>query len=89
MKKLTRYGVVFLVAVFILGSPLRSIAQDQKSEDITILGGSIAGAWYAMAQGIAESIKKSHPGSRVDVVPGGDAGNRRAEIYIDYPKGRR
>jgi hypothetical protein len=75
MKKLTRYSIVILVAVFFIGSPLQSIAQSQKSEDITIIGGSIAGAWYAMGQGIAESIKKTHPGSRVDVIPGGDAGN--------------
>ena len=75
MKKLTNYCVVILVAVFFICSPLPSIAQSQSSEDITIIGGSIAGAWYAMGQGIAESIKKTYPGSRVDVVPGGDAGN--------------
>jgi TRAP transporter TAXI family solute receptor len=75
MKSIFTYLIIILVAVFFIGSPLRSMAQSQKPEDISIIGGSIAGAWYAMAQGIAESIKKTYPGSRVDVVPGGDAGN--------------
>jgi TRAP transporter TAXI family solute receptor len=75
MMKKTFFCLVALLLIISMGSKGVNLARAEQKLDVTIIGGSIAGAWYAIAQGMAESIKRTYPGSRADVVPGGDAAN--------------
>ncbi len=47
-----------------------------KTYKITILGGSAGGMWSVMTEGVAESIRRSLPDSRVTTEPGKDGPNQ-------------
>lgn len=76
MKWFSKSLIIFLIIFFLLGLSINAMAQAKlKPVNITLVAGTVGGVWHAMAEGVAETIRREAPGSVVNVVPGGDAAN--------------
>ncbi|WP_326907506.1 TAXI family TRAP transporter solute-binding subunit [Sedimentibacter sp. MB31-C6] len=84
-KNLRRFSglmaVVFLLSSMLVGCGERgaSTGSDTSSEDgklkLTIVGGSIGGAWAAIGEGVSEVMRRSYPGSEIAYEVGQEASN--------------
>lgn len=49
--------------------------QDNRPINTTIVGGRVGGVWSVFTEGVAETIRRTYPGSVVTVEPGSTTGN--------------
>ena len=68
-----------LILCYIFGLGANVLAQNTeppiKPFDSTIGAASIGGGWWAMAEGMAEAVRRTIPNSRITISPGDLAGN--------------
>lgn len=72
MKKVI---VLVLALIMVLNLGVVSAAADVDRIDVTVVGGSIGGAWAAMGEGIAEIIRRDYPSSNTGYEVGQEAAN--------------
>jgi TRAP-type uncharacterized transport system substrate-binding protein len=69
MKKI---AVIACAAALGLAAGSATLAQERK---ITLVGGSVGGAWSAIGNAIGETIRREAPGSSFGYEPGREAAN--------------
>lgn len=78
-----------LAGILLAGMATLALAQD-KAVKVTLVGGSVGGAWSAMGSAIGEAIRRIAPGSAFTYEPGRDAANvqlvaqKRVELGIAH-----